>query len=348
MRKLVTIRKVSNIEPIPEADRIELAQIDGWKCIVRKGEFTIGDTALYFEIDSFIPEDDSRFKFLENDKVRTHSDGSKGYRIKSKKMKGVLSQGLLLPLSEFPECTNNIMEDYSDLLKIKVWEAPIPVTMRGTVKNSFPGFIRKTDQERIQNLPEFFDLYKDVEFEETEKLDGTSCTVYCIGDQIGVCSRNLEFKENGDDIYWKTIKDSSIDVALKNICKDINLALQGEIIGPGIQKNLYKLQKHEFRLFDIWDIDNQCYLTHSQRKEAFLDLSLMCKIEHVPFIRNTKIFSETTTMNELLNYSSGYSLIEPSLVREGIVFKSFDGKVSFKVINNIFLFDVHPLKEDKK
>jgi RNA ligase (TIGR02306 family) len=158
-RKLMTIRTVSNLIPIEGADFVELAQIDGWQCVVKKGAFRVGSYGMYFEIDSFLPASDKRFSFLKN---KTAFEGEEGYRIKSMKIKGMLSQGLLLPLEDFNLITYlrkeslqryiDDREDFAEMFGVKKWEKPLALNMLGKVRGIFPFFIPKTDQERIQNI----------------------------------------------------------------------------------------------------------------------------------------------------------------------------------------------------
>lgn len=342
-RKLATIRKINKILPIENADAIELAFVDGWQCVVKKGEFNVGDLGVYFEIDSFLPCIEP-FLFLEKNGRKKLEDGSEGYRLRTIKLRKVLSQGLLLHITAFPKLSevfkDSVGEDVTEILGIKKWEAPIPIALQGQIKRYFPSFIKKTDQERIQNHPEYFDLYKDVEFEITEKLDGTSATYYLKDGEFGICSRNVEFKlneENFENLYVKIARDKYIEDILKKNNK--NIALQGEIAGPGIQGNPLHLEKIDFFLFDIWDIDQQRYFTVPERWNFIYDAEI---INHVPCLKKVNtIFTEIQTMDELLSYAKGNSILATSLKREGLVFKSTtligNDVLSFKVINNDYL-----------
>src|SRR5208282_1834954 len=158
-RKLVTIRKVMDIKSIPEADRIELIFIDGWQCISQKGNFQIGDLAVYHEIDSFLDTGKPAYDFLAKD-AKTW-EGKTGYRLRTKKLKKTLSQGLLIPISDFPELKKKTLragDDVTELLGVVKWELPEPSQMNtrtlGVQAARFPWFIPKTDEERVQNLPD--------------------------------------------------------------------------------------------------------------------------------------------------------------------------------------------------
>jgi len=265
-RKLATIQKIEKLVPIEGADLIEVAKIKGWQCVVKKGEFQEGDLCVYFEIDSFLPVK-PEFEFLRKSSFKTMADGSEGFRLRTIKLKKEISQGLALPITiltknyHLPnvESINDILNyDVTELLGVKKYEAPIPANLAGKVKGSFPSFLIKTDEERIQNLNwnDFYNRYKDVRFYVTEKVDGSSSTFYIKDDDFGVCSRNLELsrpeefvpgmimcndgieRSNQKNTFWKIEKLNNIEEKLKSL--GYNIAFQGEVIGEGIQKNKYK------------------------------------------------------------------------------------------------------------
>jgi len=349
-RKLVTIRTIKEINSISGADNIESALIDGWTCVVKRGEFKSGDLCVYFEIDSFLPIEE-RYEFLRKSSYRKYNEKledrrNEGFRIKTMKLKNVLSQGLALPLSSFPEITEEechlplIGQDVTGLLCVEKWEPPIPAQLSGKVKGSLPSFIQKTDEERIQNLPEYFEKCKDLSFEVTEKVDGSSMTVYFNNEVFGVCGRNLELTETEDNSLWKIVRTLNLEKHLKALGR--NIALQGEIIGEGIQKNPLKISGNQFRLFNIYDIDKGTYLLPVERKILFESLSQVCPIKHVPIIHDSfKVFSEKKTIDDLLKFVEGKSAINNQAEREGLVFKStsydYGHFISFKVINNKYL-----------
>ena len=214
MRKLVTIRKINKIIEIPKADFIETAIIDGWQVIVKKGEFTEGDLCVFFEIDSFLPVE-SRYEFLGKTQVHQNKIG---YKLKTMKMRKTLSQGLALPLSSFPEVSSNLLgDDVTELLGVFKYDNA--TNARGSSNNpstkksrSFPHFLRKTDQERIQNLMSYFDTQEEVYFEETLKLDGSSCTMYNHVEKYTILERAINFFTWDFDKYY-----SKFGVASRNL-----------------------------------------------------------------------------------------------------------------------------------
>jgi len=162
-RKLATIEKILDIQPIKNADKIEVATVRGWKVVVKKNEFKVGDWCIYIEIDSVLPPK-PEFEFLANSK----------YRIKTRKMRNQISQGIVFPLSILPHKMPFLSEgtDVTDILQITKYEPPIPAQLSGISKGSFPSHSVKTDEERIQNLVENYEELKKETYIETEKLDG--------------------------------------------------------------------------------------------------------------------------------------------------------------------------------
>jgi len=264
-----------------------------------------------------------------------------GYRLRTIKLRGQLSQGLLLPLNQFPEILENYSRDieegcetdFSEILGIEKWERPISPQMQGQARGSFPSFIRKTDQERIQNLTGKWDKLKELTYEVTQKLDGSSMTVYHYNGEVGVCSRNMELKideENQNNTFVRVALREGLMDKLKQYGE--NLALQGELIGPGIQGNPEMLTDHQFYLYDVWDIDNQCYFGAEERHS----LSRNLEIQHVPVI-SSGCSPHNLNIKDILLLAEGGSSMSDNKVREGLVFKSLDGTVSWKAVSNAFL-----------
>ena len=337
MRKLATIRKIDALRPIPDADAIECAVVGGWTAVVKRGEFKAGDLAVYCEIDSWIPH--ALAPFLSKGKEPRVFDGIAGERLRTMKLRGQLSQGLLLPLSTLTMVESELFEglDVSFPLGIVKYEAPVPAQLAGEVKGMFPGWIQKTDQERVQNWKEEFDywLREQHVWEITEKLDGSSMTVYLRDGEFGVCSRNLELKPSETNSLWKVAVRNDLELKLRRANR--NLALQGELIGEGIQGNPYKQKGQEFFLFDIYDIDTSKYLTPAERK-AFVEEH---DIKHVPVLAFGAELADTLGVNSIdgiLRFAEGKSVMGMiGCEREGVVFKSKAMQCSFKAISNKFL-----------
>ena len=335
---MATIRKIDALTPIVGADAIEAATIGGWKVVVKKGEFKVGDRAVYCEIDSWIPTELAAF--LSKGKEPREYEGIKGERLRTVKLRGQLSQGLLLPhdtvwdknMFDFNRFDEG--DDVSEVLGITKYEAPIPAELAGEVKGMFPSRIPKTDQERIQNLSAELEQWKteNLSWEVTEKLDGTSMTVYRIDDYVGVCSRNLDLKRNPDNSLWRAAFKYDLEEKLK--IAGGNLAVQGELIGNGIQGNKYKMRDQDFYVYDIYDIDAGRYYTPAERK-AFVEVF---GLNHCPVL-GTYETAELTTVEHLLKFAEGKSVMGDITgpEREGLVYKCNEKQVSFKAISNKFL-----------
>lgn len=340
MRKLATIRKIDTLTPIEGADKIELATVGGWKVVAQKGLYKEGDLAVYFEIDSWIPE--TVAPFLVKGKEARVFEGVKGERLKTIKLRGQLSQGLLMPLEE--ACKNIDSElfeglDVSVPLNIKKWEKAIPAQLAGVCKGNFPTLIPKTDQERCQNMVKEIVAANEsgLRFEVTEKLEGSSMTVYLMKGEFGVCSRNMDLKETEGNSYWATARKEDIEAKMRAVDEHWDWAIQGELIGPGIQGNIYDLKEVEFRVFDVYNIQMGGYLDPADRRALIERMGL----KHVPVLAATASLYDTlgiTDIPGLLKFAEGKSVM--GLIgceREGVVFKEVNGGMSFKAISNKYL-----------
>lgn len=340
-RKLASIQRVDKFDPIPGADNIVCASVLGWKLVTQKTNFKEGDLCVFFEVDAFLPVREE-FEFLRKACFKSTKNLGDGFRLKTIKLKGQVSQGLILPLDSLPELIpfkmNNtediIGEDLTEFLKVQKYEKPIPAQFQGRIRGNFPMFIPKTDQERAQNLVGKLRYKLNERFESSLKLDGSSMTVYNrveeSGDNFGVCSRNLDLKDEDNNLYWEVAKKNN----LQEILKGKNLALQGELMGPGVQGNRENFKEHRFYIFDVWDIEAQKYYTPLER-DIFVN---MHGLLHVPVLEHLElsfICKPDTIIDSLLKYAERRSINHD--IAEGVVFKSMDGKYSFKIINNQFL-----------
>jgi RNA ligase (TIGR02306 family) len=332
IRKMATIRRVDGIHPIEGADAIECAVIDGWTVVVKKGEFKPGELAVYCEIDSWVPTEIA--PFLTKGKEPREFNCVKGERLKTVRLRGQLSQGLLLPRQVALDKVGEIHEgdDVSEVLGIQKWEAPIPAQLAGQVRGNFPTMIPKTDQERVQNLIKEISAAAKagLKFEITEKLEGSSMTCYLINGEFGVCSRNLDLKRDENNTFWAVAIAEQIEEKMRDAFGDRNIAIQGELIGPGIQGNIYNLARHEFRVFDIYDANTGVYWVPAHR-QAIVDVM---GLKHVPVLAQTLLF---TDVQAILATAEGKSQLNAQQEREGIVFKDVNGGMSFKAISNRYL-----------
>lgn len=342
MRKMASIRKISSISPIPGADNIEVARIDGWNVVVRKGEFKAGDLCVYCEIDSLLPGR-PEFEFMR----------PRRFRVKTIKLRGQISQGLVFPLDIIPEYKQDLEQDelefypwpdkykegddVSEVLGIIKWEPQLPASLAGHTMRTFPGFLPKTDEERVQNLGNVIEARKGTECYMTEKLHGTSITCYIRDGVFGVCSRNNEKKDEEGCTYWATAKKEKIEEKLRAIGLE-NVACQGELCGPGINKNTLGLKEHEIFIFDFFNVDRYRYFD----PEVFVKRAQEIGFKLVPILKVGFILDHT--VDELVEMVNGMKTVFPSGKNaEGVVIRALSesntDRLSFKVINNAFLIE---------
>ena len=338
MRKLASIRRIADILPIEGADAIEVAVVDGWKVVIKKGEFAIGDSAIYLEIDSWVPHEIA--PFLSKGHEPREYNGVKGERLRTVKLRGQVSQGLLLNYWDFPDVVKEFHKtrivdpndidasfDVTDILGIQKWEAPIPAQLQGQAKGTFPSsLIPKTDQERIQNC--FRDIEKkgDVTYEVTMKLDGSSMTIFRWEGELRVCSRNMELKINDENA------DNTFVAMALEIGDRIpeGFALQGELMGPGVQGNREGFKDHKFFVFDVFLIKEHKYAGPAYRRALCQEYGF----EHVPVLGVA--WKAPESVDSGLDIADGPSINHK--IREGLVWKcNEDPSFSFKTISNQFL-----------
>ncbi|QHS63186.1 RNA ligase (ATP) [Chitinophaga agri] len=331
-RKLVSPVVIDDVQPIEGADLIEVATVKGWKLVIKKGEFKIGDHAVYCEIDSFLPVKEE-FEFLRKSSFRRMGE-QEGFRLKTMRMRGQISQGLLLPIHLLEGYTYQLGEDVSARLGVIKYEPPMPAALGGIAKGLFPSFIPKTDEERIQNLSADYEKFKQHTFYVTEKLDGSSVTYYLNEGSFGVCSRNLDLEESEENSFWKVAGKE--DIAAKLAALGKNIAIQGELIGEGVQGNPYGLRGQTVRFFNAFNIDEYRYF----ELEEFTALITSLGLQTVPILELN--YTLPASLDELLTIADGASVLSPQgklVEREGLVIRSTDRKISFKVISNKFLLN---------
>lgn len=337
MRKLASIQTIKYVKPIPDADSIETVGILGWECVSKKGEFQTHDKCVYFEIDSLLPEI-PEFEFLRKS---CWNETFKKFRLKTIKLRKQLSQGLALPISVFPNLSkSNIGDDVTELLGIEKYEPPIPAAIIGDAR-SFSWPISKTDETRVQLDDEykFIETLSGQPYYISLKLDGTSSTFLIDPkDEIfHVCGRNYSYKRSEDHSFWKIADKYNIEQGLRELWETGHrIAIQGEIVGPGIQKNPLGLTNPDLYVFNVVDIRTNTRLC--------LDKSLIVVerlgLKFVPLLEKDSRFGYTK--DDLLEKAKGkygehFSSAKPQTEREGIVIRSLCGEISFKAINNDFL-----------
>jgi RNA ligase (TIGR02306 family) len=357
-RRLAHIETIREVIPHGNADSLEIVKILGWTCCVLKGQFKANDRVVFIEPDAILPEGKSDWEFMRQ----------RGFRIKTIKLRGVISQGLVFHLNILPPpiregeqllgTSNGIStsisfvsgyfegQDVTELLGITKYEPYVPAQLAGQVKGSFPEFLYKTDEIRIQAVPELLEKHQGKKFYVTEKLDGSSMTVYLNNGEFGVCSRNMDLKETEGNAYWKVARELKLEEimgfapARSDYIFPINFALQGELIGMGVQSNKYKLSGLEFRIFNVFDIAEGRCLDY----QDFIEVAERLELKTVPQL-GTVILNTFKTVDEIVEFSKGQSILNKNVPREGIVLRplveeyseELHGRLSFKIINPLFL-----------
>ncbi len=325
MRILASVQKIRNLESIPEAEKIEKATILGWSVVVKKQEFEVGDLCVYVEIDSILPPKPP-FEFL----------GKSGYRIKTVRLRNQISQGICFPISILGKGDFSEGQNVTDMLGIIKYEPPIPAHLAGQIKGEFPSFIPKTDEPRIQTCPEILSKYSHLDFYATEKVDGTSMTIFVKDGWLEICSRRLLLAYNANNSYFKIIENLSLEEKLKSAGE--KYALQGELAGEGINQNIYQLHGQKLFIFNIYNFLTGKYLAWSEIKKLSQNWELETVPEVFPNLHLPK------DVDEIIKLATRKSLININTWAEGLVFRpleeKFDidfGRVSFKAVNPEFL-----------
>ncbi len=355
-RKLAHIEKIEWIKPIEGKDRIVLAGILGWTVIVQKDQFKEGDKCIFCEIDSVFPEK-PEFEFLR----------SKKFRIKTMKMSGCLSQGICFPLSMLPDGNYEIGDDVTELMSITQYKPTMDKEEKDGNENTepkkrypaflmrmlwfrklvlskkqakgFPSFINKTDETRIQNAPFYLDL--DCRWVATEKVDGQSgsFTLQRVKGKhfwnkdtydFAVCSRNLRKWKKDSSSFWSVAEKYNIEDVLHKLIGDNEwVAIQGECVAPNVQGNKYKVTESDLYVFNLIYPNGRVGSVEAKKIVGEYGLKF------VPII-NKSVNIKGMSVAEVLDYATGKSQLHDTL-REGIVFRSLDGKQSFKAVSPEFL-----------
>lgn len=340
-RCMAQIVKIVSLETIRKAEKVELATVLGWQCVVRKNEFKVGDLAVYISLDSVLDPQNPHFTFLQGDRLRT------------RKIFGCVSQGLLGPLTWLPStlCASTVKEgdDVTSSLPLKKYVPPMEMSIyesetKDKASLPFPTFVPRTDEERIQNMPSVTERLIGQPVIITRKEDGTSITLcYCNGTFI-ICTRNnaidrkLEPTPNTRP-YLDIAKKHDLEAKLKAMVgESVNIAIQAELVGPKINGGKVKVKENELRVYNVWDIENMCYLPW----EKVTDICAKLELKTVPLVYAGPYKSDWNVATLLTMAEDTKLDYVPGSPAEGIVVKTnHTGKerprVSFKVISRRFL-----------
>lgn len=372
-RKLASFRILVDVVPHPNADNLEIALVDGWKCLVKKGDFKAGDRVIYFEIDSLLPvtpqfEFLRKYAYVNKTWMPKELGVSEGFRIKTLKLRGEISQGLVIPITDDLKDKSDSF-DLTEYFKVVKYEVPLSKEFSGSFVprsgGKFPSFFPKTGETRIQNKFSAVQENKNRMFEVTRKYHGMSISFYAkLADDLtffertkltlanwfgfsmkpiyryGVCSHNVELKLNCiGNTFVDFANNSGIMQMLANYVESNpvlpEIALQGEICGPGIQDNHHGLDEITVYIFNIFDIKENSYLLPEERSELFekivTDKDSLIKEALVEFYTTVG----DRTVDEIL--ALGEFTLPSGKPNEGFVWKAMTCDFSFKAISNEFL-----------
>jgi len=362
MRKLAHIERIVSLEPITGADRIEKATVLGWECVVKKGDFKVGDLCIYIEVDSIVP-DTPYFEFMKERK----------FRVRTIKLRKQISQGLVLPVDILETHIQDFNEgdDITEILQIKKHDPQAEAEAKevkkrtekypsyirwllqysffrrmfyrfGVKTKNFPVWLKKTDEERIQNIPNVFKQWNGQLCYYSEKLEGqnSNYAIYkpkkfidrLFAGEFYVCSREVHKVTESNNNWWQVARKYDIENKLRKYGD--NIAIQGEIVGPGIQGNIYDFDELKYFVYNVWDIDKQRYFNFHEK----MDFCNLFGFETVPILGEF-IMTEDMTVKSMLDKAHGKTVIsENSCLREGIVIRQIkDDSKSFKAVDPIYL-----------
>eukprot|EP01133_Synstelium_polycarpum_P003464 gene3464-3940_t len=339
-KPLAYIEKIVALEPIPGADIIEIATVLGWRVIVKKGLYSVNDLVVYVEIDSILPA----WSYFISDRLDKCQ-----FKIKTIKMRGQISQGYCIPIKELLNhptkpvkpiynVDGDVDSGIKEIVPLDEKEQAVPIQLGTNVTDfigirkiaehtygggggifrscrnenlhPFPAFVRKTDQPRIQNMPHFMETYGDLEFEITEKLEGSSITVYYFKGRTGICSRNYELANLDDQSEIHQVLVGQLNILERLEEAKLNIAIQGEFIGPKIQGNFYGLNECMWKAFDVFLIDLNRYATQEERVQVMAKIGLPWSEHGVPYLGTLKIAGKS--MKDILDMAPGVTQLKAS------------------------------------
>lgn len=361
MRKLASIQRIWNVEPIEGADNIELARVMGWQCVVKKGEFQKGDLCVYYEIDSFLPMKPI-YEFLRSSSFKHNDILGDGYRLKTQKFKGQISQGLVLPLHMVLEDYSGILHsalklqivedpdsvlgrDLTEMLGVRLWVVEERVTTDGTVIGEISSIgVPHTDETRIQSEPSLLEEFRGLPYYITTKMDGSSHSVSISEDgTFHVTGHNYEYRDDGKSAMYTLAKKLNVEASMREYMAENNLSnmvIQGELCAPGIQRNKLHLDRPHWYVFTVIEDGERMGL------EELIRVCDALRLEMVPLEeQGVDLPNVYPSIEDLLSRASKNACGAYPGSPEGIVVrpctpqycKLINAPLSMKIINNKYL-----------
>lgn len=341
-RKLASVQRIWKIEPIEGADKIELAHILGWQCVVGKGQFQPMELAVYFEIDSFLPIREE-FEFLHKTSYKKSELLGEGFKLRTITLRKQLSQGLIMPLSAFPEIPVDVEPgtDLTELLGVRKWAIEERATSGGNIIGTLPGSIPHTDETRVQAMPELIRQFAGKEYYISTKLDGTSCSIGIDEDGFHVTGHNYEYKNDDSSDFYKLVNERGYRDKIEEYVRQNGLSqlvIQGEFCAPGIQKNRLRLQKPEWFVFTVME---------DGKRVGLRRMITICEALGIPTVpieeTGLDLPAKYPTVEALLERANGN--YENAGKKEGIVIRTTEPEfcplmcdyLSMKVVSNKYL-----------
>jgi RNA ligase (TIGR02306 family) len=325
MNNLATIQKIKDVRKHPNADALDIVKVLGWDVVTKRDEYRVDNLCIYVVIDTILPEK-PEFEFLRN----------KHFRIKPIRLRKEYSNGICFPLHLLPTDFQPVEgADVTDIIGVKKYEKPIPAELAGIMVGHIPGYIIITDEDNLRSNPEAVPEMYGRPYYITRKEDGSSGTYFIRGGNFGVCSRRIHLKESESNGFWRMARKYDIENVLKTAFPDKDIAIQGEVVGPGIQNNKLGLEELEFRLFNLFDINNRSYFDYTR----IVEFTNKYNIPMVPLVNEGSAFGysleELVELAKAQNYPTG-GPAEGIVIRPKEPFYSNELKKSWsgKVIND--------------
>lgn len=314
MTKLAQITKILSLSPIEGADKIETATVLSWEIVVRKGLYTVGDLVIFVAPDTIIPK-----RFLDESYT-----GDETVRLKTVRLRGQYSAGVILPIREFLKGDFEDDDDVTETLGVRKYEKPIAACLAGVCKGNFPTHIvPKTDEDNYKSYPRAIDELKTEGFADEHvvaliKADGSSGTFFVEPEtqEFEACSRNLRLKESEGNAFWKIARKYNIEEIIRK--SGANLAIQGEIVGGKIQNNPMGLSDIEIRVFLIKNLDTHTWFSWDETAQFCLENDL----PHVDEVGRWKASDVPEKIRDIQELSNNLKYPTNGKPAEGIVLRT--------------------------